>query len=121
MRVMRIVLSASIALSLIFGAQQSPSSAFEHERSAEAVNVQNVRQCGWFAVFRCFPKRLAAFEYNDEIETGETIETNEQDFPEIKPALFCVVKGPGSYDYAVDLTKTFGGDVKRGCRDLPSK
>jgi hypothetical protein len=115
------VLSVAIALSWIFDAQQSPSSASEHERSAETAGVRNVRQCDWFAIFRCFPNRLAAFDYNDEIETGETIETNQQDFPEIKPALFCVVKGPGSYNYAVDLSKTLGGDVKRGCRDLPPK
>jgi hypothetical protein len=80
------------------------------------VTDQQARKCGWFAVLDCFSTRMAAFRYNDQVETGHTIATDRRDFPTFKPGLFCVVKGPGSLDEATEWRSTFKGiGIKKAC------
>jgi hypothetical protein len=111
MRVACCTIAACVGIyTLAFGAEQSPNS----EKSSKAHVGDGADACGWFAVLDCFSSRQAAWEFNDQVETGRTIDTDI--YPSFEAGLYCVVKGPSTYEQANENRKVFNGvDVKPAC------
>ena len=92
----------------------APSSILIHRSSTPVEDIG--RQCGWFAIYGCFSSAEEAWRLNDELELGQTIETNMEAYPNFDPGYFCVVKGPTTRTDAEDLRRLApGAYIKQAC------